>query len=249
MTTKQAALLAAVGQTLNFFAVSILPFSYLVTLGPRHALFLRLLPTFLLSVISFAALPAFFVCVYLNEPPLVISERLRRPALVVAIATGLSAAMVAFVQIRVFISSWDRYGNPLMRADHPLQWLWEWPLRFLISIFAAVVVPIFFFTVSRSRAELSGANPRLKKAAMYAGVVTIVGAAYTIYGYVVNEFFYSTHQAALAAQGMTPGTGLWHRTLGTLLSLFYSGLLAWFFFVFYKTVPTTQSSQRLSSGE
>jgi hypothetical protein len=84
---------------------------------------------------------------------------------------------------------------------------------------------------------------------MYAGVVTIVDAAYAIYAYVVNEIFYSTHQASLAAQGMTPGTGLWHRILGTLLSLFGSGYLAWFFFLFYKTVPATQSNQRLSSGE
>ena len=251
MTTKQAALLATVGTTLRLCTYIISYFRSLMTLGmwrsPGPVLYALLMIS--LGMILSAALPVFFACVYLNEPALVVPERLRRPALVAAIAAGLSAAIAAFHQIRDFISSWNMADIPLMRADRPLLWLWDWPLRVLISLLAAIVVPLFFFTVARSRAELQSVSPRLKKAALYAGFVTIVGAALTIYQDIHSEIFMWTHQALLAQGGRTPGMGLWYRMLEASVELFSSGSLAWFFYRFYKTVPTAQSSQRLSSGE
>jgi hypothetical protein len=252
MTIKQAALLAAVGTTLRLCTYIISYFRSLMTPGIWHSpgTVLYALLIISLGMILSAALPVFFACVYLNEPALVVPERLRRPALVAAIAAGLSAAIAAFHQIRDFISSWNMADIPLMRADRPLLWLWEWPFRVLISLLAAIAVPLFFFTVARSRAELQSVSPRLKKAALYAGFVTIVGAAFTIYQDIHSEIFMWTHQALLAAApGRAQIAGPWYRIPATALGLFHSGSLAWFFFLFYRTVPTAQSSQRLSSGE
>jgi hypothetical protein len=250
MTTKQAALLAAVGTILQLF-VQLINSSWLLMTtrvwhDPRSVLSVLLI--FPLSMILMAALPVFFVCVYLNEPPLVIPERLRRPALVVVIATGLSAAQTAFRLIRDFISSWGMEGYPSMRESHSLQF-WQWPLSVLTAILGAIVVPLFFYTISRSSATPGPVSPRLKKAAIYAGLAVVAVAAATVYSRASSEIFMSTHQALLAARGGTPGPGLWYRILQTVLALFYSGSLAWFFFLFYRKVPTTQSIPRLSDSE
>jgi hypothetical protein len=222
MTTKQAALLAAVGTTLQLLTFSILPF---ISLG-AHAARLYIL---LVGATIFAALPVFFVCVYLNEPPLAIPERLRRPALMTAVAAGLSAAQATLREIWNFSYWWSMSG--------------------LTAVLGAIVVSLFFFTVAGSSAQPQDMYPRLKKAAVYAGVVSVVGAAYTIFMSSLTEISSSTQPTLSVASGMTPGTGLWYRTLRISSSLFYDGSLAWFFFQFYKTVPAAQSSQRLSSGE
>ena len=251
MTTKQAALLAAVGTTLALLVAMVSSFRWVLAPGvwhdPRSVLSVLLL--FPLSVILMAALPVFFVCAYLNEPPLVIRGSVRRPALVAAIATGLSAANTVFNDIRGFISSWEMDGNPLMRASHPLQWFWDWPLRVLISILGAIVVPLFFFTIWKRSTESGPVNPRLKRAALYAGIVAAFGAVSGVYWRVSSEIFMSTDRALLEARGGTAVEGLWYRILQTALALFYSGSLAWFFFLLGKKAPATQSSQRLSNGE
>ena len=247
MTTKQAALLAAVGTILRFF-VQLMPSSWsLMTPGVWHdpGSVLFVLFIFLPSTILMAALPVFFVCVYWNEPPLVIPERLRRPALVAVIATGLSGAQTTFRVIRDSISSWGTEGYPSMRESHSLQF-WQWPLSVLTAVFGAIVVPLFFYTISRSSAEAKPVEPRLKKAAIYAGLSVVAGAAATLYSRASTEIFMSTHQALLAARGGAPGPGLWYRILQAALALFSSASLAWFFFLFYKKVPTTRSSPRLS---
>jgi hypothetical protein len=250
MTTKQAAFLAAVSTAIQIVASPIPIISGLVMQGEWNT---RALPN-VLFVLFFAAiflspLLVFFVCAYLGKPPLAIPERLRRPAWVAAVATGLSAAYVAFSAIREFIGSFDVTGVALMRTEHPFRWFWRWPLSGLIEILAAIGLPLFFFAVARGAAEPQSVSPRLKKAAMYAGIVSIVVAVCTTWGLTYTQVFYSTHQASLAAGRSAASAMLWHTILHVSLSLFYNGSLAWFFFLFYKTAPAAQSSQRLSSGE
>ena len=239
MTTKQAALLAGVGTILRLLVQLVPSFWLLMTPSvwhdPRNVLSVLLI--FLPSTILMAALPVFFVCVYLNEPPLVIPERLRRPALVAVIATGLSGAQTTFRVIRDFISSWGMEGYPSMRESHSLQF-WQWPLSVLTAILVAIVVPLFFYTISRSSAEAGPVNPRLKKAAIYAGLAVVAGAAATVYSRSSTESDMSTHQALLAARGVTPGPGLWYRILQTALALFSSGSLA-IDLLLFQEVPTT----------
>jgi hypothetical protein len=197
-----------------------------------------------------AALPVFFICVYLSAPPLVIPEQLRRPTLVAAIATGLSAALTIFDQLRTVVSLWND-GYAFFQAGDLVRWLGQSPLLGgPIWVFAAITVPAFFLVLLKSEAGDQSASPALKMAAVYAGLAMMASVAYGICSRVSNEIFMSTHQALLAAApGRTHAMGLWYRILSTSLGLFYSGSLAWFFFQFYRTVPTTQSSQRLSSGE
>jgi hypothetical protein len=142
MTTKQAALLAAVGTTLQLLTFSILPF---ISLG-MHAASLYVL---LVGATMFAALPVFFVCVYLNEPPLAIPERLRRPALMTAVAAGLSAAQTTFRQTWSFSYWWSMSG--------------------LIAVLGAMVVSLFFFTVARSGAQPQGVYPKTQESGSVRG--------------------------------------------------------------------------------
>ena len=251
MTTKQAALLAAVGTAVQIVTPATSTVSAILRYGAWYnlSLVLNLLFMLLQFVLLLGPLLAFFVCVYLDEPPLAIPERLRRPAWVVAIAAGLSAAYAAFSAIREFIGSLDIAGVSLVRASHPFYWSWQWLLNPLIWILAAVGVPLFFFAVARSTAEPQGVSPRLKKAAKYAGIFAIVGAIYAICVLTITEISYSEHQASLAARGITSGARMWSAIEHTILSLFHNGSLAWFFYQFVKTVPTAQSSQRVSSGE
>ena len=117
-------------------------------------------------------------------------------------------------------------------------------------MFSAIALPLFFFAAWRSVGGRESVKPGLKMAAVYAGLAMSASVAYGIYSGVSNEIFMWTHQAMLAAaSGRTHVAGLWYRILIKSSGLFYSGSLAWFFFLFYKTVPTAQSKQRLSSGE
>jgi len=250
MATKQAALLAALATAIQIVATPIPIISGLVMQGEWSTqASLNALSLLFFAAIFLSPLLVFFVCAYLGKPPLAIPERLRRPAWVAAMAAGLSAAYIAFSAIREFIGSFDLTGVSLMRTEHPFRWFWRWPLSGLIEILAAIGVPLFFFAVARSTAEPQSVSPRLKKAAMYAGIVSIVAAVCTTWGLTYTQVFYSTHQASLAADRSAAGEMLWYTIQHVSLSLFYNGSLAWFFFLFYRTVPTTQSSQRLSSGE
>ncbi len=242
MTTRQAALLAAAGTALQIVTPPISTVSALVTLGAsfRANAVLNVLVTLLSGVIFLGPILVFFVCVYWDEPLLAIPRSLRRPALVAAVAAGLSAAYTAIDRIQNLISTWDLAHMSSMRADHPFYWAWQWPLDTLIWILALIGVSLFFFAVARSAAAPQGVSPRLKKAAKYAGIVAIVGAILTTFGLSL-QIFYSTHS--------TLGARRWFAIPHIALSWFYSGSLAWFFYRFYKTMPMAQSSQRLSSGE
>jgi hypothetical protein len=246
MTIKQAALLAAVGTAIDIVTPPISILSALMTHGAWNTrTVLSVLSGLLFGAIFLCPLLVFFACVYWDKPTLAIPERLRRPALVVAIAAGLSAAYTAFSVVREFTGSWDMASVTLMRASHPFQWFWRWPLSGLTRMLAVIGVPLFFFTVARSTAEPQGVDPRLKKAAMYAGIVAIVGAIYTTFILALSEIV----QPFPAAHSATSSARLWPVIQYISLSWFYKGSLVWFFFLFHKTVPTIQSSQRLSSGE
>ena len=232
MTIKQAALLAAVGTTLELVAALTWPFAFLRAPGAWHSpgtvlnvlMALLILPVI---VILAAALPMFFVCVYLNEPPLAVPERLQKPALVAAVAAALEAARAAFFLIRGSISSWGLSG-------------WA-------PVTGMIVVSVFLLTVTRSSGELQGAEPRLKKAALYAGAIMAIGAISAVATGIWSVIAPWIQQILPAARGVLPAT--WHSILRTSLGAFRAASLAWFFLQFERTMPTTQSNQRLSSGE
>ncbi|MGD0498527.1 MAG: hypothetical protein ABSC23_08820 [Bryobacteraceae bacterium] len=229
MTTKQAALLAAAGAAIQIVAPPVSFFSTLVTHGAWRGVGVPDVLFMLFQyAIWFGPLLAFFIYAYLDEPPLVIPGRLRRPGLVAAIAGGLSASYSAFSLNRNFGGSWRMMGD-------------------LIGILGAIAVPFFFFTASRTGAEPQGLNPRLKKAALYAGIVSIAGAVFIVFARISMEISIWRQQTLLASRGITPGTGLMHRILGAALHSFYSASLAWLFFLFYRTVSITQSNRRSRS--
>jgi len=251
MTTQQAALLAAVGRTLQILMGVVLPLlTFVLSFGWRHPHdVVRALPMYFVGLVWQSALPVFFICVYLSAPPLVIPEQLRRPTLMAAIATGLSAALTIFDQLGTVVSLWND-GYAYFQAGDLVRRLGQFPLLGgPIWVFAAITVPAFFLVLMRSEAGDQSVSPALMMAAVYAGLAMMASVAYGLYSRVSNEIFMWTHQALLAQSGRLPGAGLWYRILQTSLGLFYSGSLAWFFFLFYKKVATTQSSQRLSSGE
>jgi hypothetical protein len=233
MTTKLAALLAALGTTLELVAALIWPFAFFLGApGAWHSpgtvlnvvIALVVLPVI---VILAAALPVFFVCVYLNEPPLAVPERLQKPAFVAAFAAALEAARAAFFLIRGSVSSSGMDG-------------WA-------RVIGMIVVSVFFLTVTRSRGELRGAEPRLKKAAMYAGSVMAINTLAAVATGVWSVIAPWVQQILPAARGVPPAT--WHSVLQTSLGAFCAASLARFLLLFEQTIPTTQSSQRLSSGE
>ena len=252
MTTKQAALLAAVGRTLQILMGVFSPLlTFVLSSVWRHPHdVVRALPMYFVGLVWQAALPVFFICVYLSAPPLVIPEQLRRPTLVAAIATGLSAALTIFDQFRNVVSLWND-GYAFFQAGDLVRWLGQFPLLGgTIWVFAAITVPAFFLVLLKSEAGDRSVSPALKMAAVYAGLAMMAGVAYGIYSRVLIEIFMSTHQALLtAAPGRAQFLGLWYRILSTSLGLFYSGSLAWFFYLFCRTMPTAQSNERLSGGE
>jgi hypothetical protein len=110
-----------------------------------------------------------------------------------------------------------------------------------------IVVSVFFLTVTRSRGELQGVEPRLKKAALYAGTIMTIGAISAVATGIWSVIAPWTQQILPAARGVLPAT--WHSILQASLGAFRAASLAWFLLLFERTMPTAQSSQRLSSGE
>lgn len=258
MTTKQAALLAAVGTTLGVASglsssfLSWVPLAVHQDSSPFN--YLRpMAPSLLITLVLGAALPLFFFLLHRSPPLLSIPSSLKKAAWAAAIASGL----VAFECVLLFGTRLLARAEPARdaaeRMSHPIVWTLLKTHQLVvspsISLFAALTLLLFFMAVARGETGTQTVPLGLRRAAMYACVVAaLVAAMATVGTYFTFAISGHSYQKALHQAG--PSTFVWwNAILPAAITICNQVSLAAFFLTFFLKLPAPQSSQWLSSGE
>lgn len=259
MTTKRAALLAAVGTTLGVASgltssfLSCVPLALHEDSSPFN--YLRLMaPSFLITLVLGVALPLFFFLLHRSPPLLSIPSSLKKAAWAAAIASGLVAIRCVLLFGNNLLARADPAGGAAERMSHPVVWALLNTFYLVvapsIALFGALTLTLFFMAVARGETGTQTVPLGLRGAAMYACVVAALTAAMvTVSTYFIFAISGNSYQKALL-QG--PSTFVWwNAILPAAITVCDQAALAAFFLTFFLKLPAPQSSQwlRLNSGE